>query len=120
VDYSLHLNYSQEDGINLDTIGERLKSERIRLGYSQTNFANIGGVKKNAQVNYENNSRHPDAEYFAAISKIGADINYIITGIHINPIENTIPRIEDRKVLDALKFLRSEIDLVINQIRGEK
>ena len=104
----------------MSTIGERLREERTRLGYNQTEFAKLAGVTKNSQINYENNSRHPDTKYMEAISRIEADVTYIITGKHSVTSENTLTRIEDRKVLDALKFLRSEIDLVINQIRGEK
>ena len=40
-----------------------------------------GGVKKGAQINYEKGERSPDSEYFAAIASIGADVQYIITGI---------------------------------------
>ena len=33
--------------------GIRLKEERIRLGLDQDGFGQLGGVKKNAQSNYE-------------------------------------------------------------------
>lgn len=64
----------------MDSIGQRLKDERKRLGYNQTDFAVHGGVQKNAQSNYESDARQPDAAYLAAIAKLGADITYIVTG----------------------------------------
>ena len=40
-----------------NTIGQRLKEERERLGLNQTDFGLIGGVKKLAQLNYEKDER---------------------------------------------------------------
>lgn len=63
------------------TIGERLKEERNRLGLSQARIGDIAGVTKNSQINYEANKRSPDSAYLAKIAEIGADVNYILTGI---------------------------------------
>jgi transcriptional regulator with XRE-family HTH domain len=63
------------------TIGERLKEERNRLGLSQAKIGDIAGVTKNSQINYEANKRSPDSAYLAKIAEIGADVNYILTGI---------------------------------------
>lgn len=65
----------------MGSIGERLREERERLGYNQTDFGAFGGVGKKAQSNYEGNGRSPDADYLAGIAKAGADIAYIITGV---------------------------------------
>lgn len=62
------------------SIGDRLKAERERLALNQTAFGELGGVKKLAQINYENGSRSPDAHYLEAIASAGADVLYIITG----------------------------------------
>ena len=64
----------------MSTIGERLREERIRLGYNQPGFAVLAGLKKQAQINYEKGARHPDSEYLSAIAEAGADIQYIVTG----------------------------------------
>lgn len=61
-------------------IGERLKEERVRLGYNQGDFAAIAGVAKTSQFNYEKGERSPDAAYLAAIAEKGADVLYIVTG----------------------------------------
>ena len=64
----------------MDSIGERLKAERERLTLSQTAFGDLGGVKKLAQINYENNSRSPDADYLAALASASVDVYFVITG----------------------------------------
>jgi transcriptional regulator with XRE-family HTH domain len=69
-----------DKGTNLLTIGERLKEERLRLGMNQPDFAGIGGVGKNTQINYEKDERSPDADYLAEIGKAGVDLMYVLTG----------------------------------------
>lgn len=69
-----------------DTLHKRLQEERQRLGLTQDEFAEIGGVKRRAQINYESGDRCPDGHYFSAIAAAGADVQYILTGIRsINP-----------------------------------
>lgn len=62
-------------------IGERLREERERLGFSQLALADIAGVKRNAQGNYEKGERLPDAAYLAAIAGVGVDVKYVVTGV---------------------------------------
>lgn len=64
----------------MSAIGDRLRDERERLGKNQDEFGLIGGVKRNAQANYERGDRSPDAEYFAAIAEGGVDVLYILVG----------------------------------------
>jgi transcriptional regulator with XRE-family HTH domain len=61
-------------------IGDRLCEERKRLGLSQGAMGEIGGVKANAQGNYEKGDRFPDAAYLAALAEIGVDVLYVVTG----------------------------------------
>lgn len=79
-DISHFLDTANGKDSHLSSIGDRLKTERVRLDLSQSAFAEIGGVQKNAQVNYESGKRAPDASYLAAISAAGADVLYILTG----------------------------------------
>lgn len=60
--------------------GTRLREERIRLGLDQEGFGLLGGVKKNAQSNYENGLRKPDSDYLAGIAAAGVDVLYVLTG----------------------------------------
>lgn len=65
----------------MSTIFGRLKEERLRLDLNQTEFGEIGGVKKDAQLKYESGKRNPDSDYLAAIAAAGADVQYILTDI---------------------------------------
>jgi len=62
------------------TFGQRLKEERKRLGMTQPDFALVGKVEKNTQINYEQDKRSPTAEYLLAISEIGVDVHYVLYG----------------------------------------
>lgn len=64
----------------METIGERLKEERTRLELNQSDFAEKGGVQKHAQIRYEKGERYPDGNYLQAISKVGVDVLYVLTG----------------------------------------
>lgn len=66
--------------VRMNSIGERLREERERLGKNQTEFGALGGVQMRAQINYEQNKRQPDAAYLSSIAATGADVLYILTG----------------------------------------
>ena len=65
----------------MSSIGDRLKEERERLGLSQSAAADIGGVQRTAQSNYERSNRSPDAGYLEALSRFGLDVLYVVTGV---------------------------------------
>lgn len=67
--------------MEISPFGERLKNERKRLGFSQEAFATIGGVRKQAQISYEQGKTLPDIGFMAAVSKIGVDVSYVIFGV---------------------------------------
>lgn len=62
------------------TLGDRLRSERVRLGFSQEQLASLGGVRANAQGQYEHNKRIPRADYLTQLSALGMDVRYILLG----------------------------------------
>lgn len=61
-------------------VGARLREERTRLHLSQAAFADVAGVTKTTQGNYETNKRSPDATYLATIAASGVDVQYVVTG----------------------------------------
>ncbi|WP_026600517.1 helix-turn-helix domain-containing protein [Methylomonas sp. 11b] len=65
------------------SIGERLKAERERLRLSQPAFAEICGVKKNAQIKYEKGERMPDLDYIQRLieADIGVDVLWVISNV---------------------------------------
>ena len=62
------------------TTGKRLREEREKLGFSQTDFAALGGVGRKSQFNYEEDERKADTSYLEKIAIAGANVRYIITG----------------------------------------
>lgn len=60
----------------------RLKEERVRLGLNQADFGALGGVKKDAQLKYENGKRVPDSLYLSQLGEAGVDVLYVLTGVH--------------------------------------
>lgn len=79
------MNACQRICIILNTLGERLREERERLGFSQTAFGEIGGVKKLAQLNYEKNERLPSVTYLDNLRKNTLiDVGYILGGLRDN------------------------------------
>jgi transcriptional regulator with XRE-family HTH domain len=64
----------------MDGIGLRLRRERLRLGLSQRELGEAGGIETNTQGKYENAKRLPKADYLAAVSSLGVDVLYVLTG----------------------------------------
>lgn len=60
-------------------IGKRLRQERKRLGLSQKEMGELGGVAANAQGKYESGERAPRADYLAALAKAGVDVLFVLT-----------------------------------------
>src|SRR5450830_934058 len=71
----------QCDCMDKNIFGDRLRQERTRLGLTQEAFAAIGGVKKLAQINYEQGKTYPDAGYLIALSGVGVDVGYVMLGV---------------------------------------
>lgn len=64
----------------MTTFGRRLHEERTRLGLSQQQFAELGGVKRSSQHLYEHDVRRPDVDYLSRIHAAGADAGFLISG----------------------------------------
>nr|WP_272890266.1 XRE family transcriptional regulator [Stutzerimonas stutzeri] len=58
-----------------------MREERERLGFAQPAFAGLAGTTKKSQIDYEKDLTQPKAGYLAAVSKVGADVQYIVTGV---------------------------------------
>lgn len=63
----------------MEDFGKRLKEERERLGFTQGKFAELCGVGRTAQFNYERGERHPGSLYLDAAEKLGVDVHYVFT-----------------------------------------
>lgn len=61
--------------------GRRLKQERLRLGKSQLEFAQAGGVGRLSQIQYENETTAPTTRYLSKIADIQADLSFLVLGL---------------------------------------
>lgn len=68
------------DSIKSDELGARLRRERERLGLSQVEFAQVGGVKRVTQYLYEHGDRSPDSDYLLRVHQIGVDVIWVMFG----------------------------------------
>ncbi len=66
----------------MTTFAMRLKAERVRLGLTQAELAELGGVHVNSQAGYEKDSSSPTAEYLARVATHGVDIGYLFNGTY--------------------------------------
>lgn len=59
----------------------RLKEERKRIGYTQSELAVAAGITPKSQGVYESGKVSPSSEYLEKIFEQGIDVQYVITGI---------------------------------------
>lgn len=67
-------------GLFIFMIGDRLKSERERLGLTQPVLAAQAGTQKGTVINWEKGASSPTAVQLAALSALGLDVLYVVTG----------------------------------------
>lgn len=89
------------------SIGSRLRAERERLGLTQSQFGELGGVKLRAQINYEAGQRSPDAEYLAKLETSGVDVPYVITGRRLVPDRSISQTEAFDRAMEALAQLQA-------------
>jgi transcriptional regulator with XRE-family HTH domain len=84
----------------MSEIGTRLREERKRLGLSQREMGQLGGVAANAQGKYESGERVPKADYLAALASIGVDVLYVLTSRRATGlgVDNLFSRFENPAV----------------------
>lgn len=75
-----HLNDLTDD-VKLRPFGQRLRDERFRIGLSQAEMGEAGGVKRATQHLYESDVRVPDLKYLERVRDAGADLSYLVLGI---------------------------------------
>ena len=61
-------------------MGERIKDERERLGFNQSDFAALGSATRKTLFNWETGAAAPSATVLAAWAVHGLDVLYVVTG----------------------------------------
>ena len=64
----------------MGSFAERLKEIRLKKNLTQEAFAEIAGVTKKSQINYEKGERSPDADYLMHLAEAGMDVKYLLSG----------------------------------------
>ena len=71
----------------MSNIGERVRQERQRLGFNQEDFAALAECSKKSQIHWEKSfGPTPNANVLAAWAKVGADVQFIVTGTVRNSV----------------------------------
>lgn len=80
--------------------GARLKEERERLGFSQTEFAALTGASKKTQIRWEQGESHPGSDALAIWMTHGLDVLYVLSGQRAGTSPAPALTKEERNLLD--------------------
>jgi len=98
---------------DIKALGKRIKEERERLGFSQLELAEIGGVSRATQYMYESGDRIPPVQYLLDIRNAGADFQKIVF--------NDEPKIGQKDIIHiSPKTLKEILNLVDAYARDAK
>lgn len=78
-----------------DSFGTYLKSERLRLGLTQFELGQAGGVDRRTQYKYENGTSQPSLGYLLGVQGAGVDVSFVLFGRR----SANLPRIVDWALL---------------------
>ena len=65
---------------------DRLKDERRRLGLTQDQMAEVGGVSKGSQVGYESGARPPTLTYLDRLLDAEVDVMFVLSGRRLDDV----------------------------------
>ena len=94
-----------------DGFGLRLANERKQLGLTQSELAEIAGVKRLAQSQYEREASSPTVRYLAVIAQAGINLNKVLFG--------DLPLIEQPQNSDQYRVERQAFNLVEEHVRQQ-
>lgn len=72
-------------------IFSRIKEERERLNYNQTDFSAIARATRKTLFNWESGAGSPTAEALAAWTEVGLDVLYVVTGTRNGYVAQALP-----------------------------
>lgn len=96
------------------SLGERLKEERIRLGFNQPDFAALVGASKRSMIGWEQGRSSPSGELLSAWAEHGVDVMYVLTGNRTN-MEYSLNRKEEA-LLDNYRHCVAEDQAAIYRV----
>jgi len=89
---------------NLSTLGDRLKAERTRLGWSREDMANFGGVSNASQRLYDGSERIPALMYLLLLTEAGADFNYLLHGDYATADTTDFVNVPKASIIKAFRL----------------
>lgn len=81
-------------------LGRRLRQERERLGLTQTDLAEIAGVRRITVYQYEKGDRRASLDFLLSVEHVGVSFEYILRGERPKSVE--ITRYIDAQVASEL------------------
>lgn len=94
------------------SLGARLKEERKRLGFNQSEFAALVGSSYKSQLRWEKDESSPSADALNIWAGIGLDVLYVVTGQRSAdlPPHLNIPKMsqEKQELMDAFDNMSPE------------
>jgi len=97
------------------SIGERIRSERERLGMSQPQFASVAGTTKQTLFSWEAGKTFPNANQMAALAEIGVDVMYVLTGQRGSPAQPALSR-REAALVDNYRHCAQEDQQAIDRV----
>ena len=94
-----------------DGFGLRLAQERKRLGFTQSELAEVAGIKRLAQSQYERESSSPPVRYLAAIAHAGINLHQLLFG--------GLPSVEQLSTSDQYHIERQAFELVEEHVQAQ-
>ena len=89
-------------------VGIRLKSEWVRLGFNQGEFAKLLGVHRNIQRSHENGERDPDDNYYKVAANLGLSLPYVLNEINLDDLPNLARKIAKLVFTDTSTSLNAD------------
>ncbi len=71
---------------------------------TQPEFAELGGVHKQAQFHYERGTRRPNSDYLVGLASAGVDVYYLLTG-RVATLASTV---EEQRILSRYRALDAD------------
>lgn len=94
-------------------IYERLRSERKRLGLTQTAVAKVCGVSLHSISDYESGKSEPKLSVLESLTVLGVDVMYILTGNRTLP---AIMSVEEQKLVENYRAMDDSAKLNIQAV----
>lgn len=89
-------------------IGLRIKEERERLSLTQQGLADAIGIAKRTFIDWEKDRTSPTAVQLSALSDLGMDVLYVVTGHRAQPVVAQHVSPEKKELLDAFDGMTPE------------